>query len=183
MVSTASRESVSPFQTAELARLGSVVPLSPPNGCGKRRASRGYSPTLRRRRQSIQSPSGTEDESAYSATESSAPSESDSVLRQRLLARKTKQGGGRCHRHPHDHDAAAPLSGATSAGRGADGHAPDAPRRRKRCRREISVGDPVAAAVATARADPEEPSVDPPAVLQPTPATTSAATSWEAVGG
>lgn len=41
----------------------------------------------------------------YSASESSAPSESESVrLLRYLRSRKTQQGGGRCHRRPYDFD-------------------------------------------------------------------------------
>lgn len=77
--------------------------------------------------------------------------------------------------------AAEPNSGTTRAVLRVDGHAHDAPRRRKRRRGDSSFKDPVAA-VGAARPETAE-GVAPPAEVQPTPVTTSATTSWEAVGG
>lgn len=76
-VAAASCESVAELMTAELARIGAIMPQPAPLGRGKRRASRAYSPPRRRRRHSRRSPSVSEDELSYSVSESSTPSESE----------------------------------------------------------------------------------------------------------
>lgn len=57
VIATASCGSVAKFMTTELARVGSVMPLSAPLGLGKGRASRTCSPPRHCRRQSRRPPS------------------------------------------------------------------------------------------------------------------------------